>query len=81
MNRCCFCRDDIENHHGNLPYPDGTNSKWLCGTCVQYAVVTDYLRTRAEIHKAVEAEVREAEKHAEELATGVETVGAKDVEL
>lgn len=80
MAKCCFCRDDIENHIGNLPYPDGSTNRWLCGTCVQYAIVTDYLQNRAAIQKAVDAEVREAEKHAEELATGVDGVNGKERE-
>ena len=80
MDKCCFCRDDIKNHTGNLPYPDGSTNRWLCGTCVQYAVITDHLRVQGEIRRAVENEVREAEKHAEELATGIETTDEKERE-
>lgn len=71
MTKCCFCRDDIENHTGNLPYPDGATNRWLCGTCVKYAVITEHLRAQADIQRAVTEEVRDIERKAEELATGV----------
>ena len=72
MAKCCFCRDDIENHTGNLRYPDGSINRWLCGTCVKYAIITDYLQVQAEIRRAAakeaqEVELKEVARRAEEL--------------
>lgn len=70
MPTCVFCHNDLENHHGNLPYPGG--SRWLCGTCVTWAVTTRYLQDREAASQAARAEAAEVERKAAELATGVD---------
>ena len=66
--KCCFCLDDLENHHSNLQHPGGVN-RWLCGTCAAWANLTLYLRDREDMQQKINEEVAAIEKHAEELAT------------
>lgn len=67
MTACCFCRDDLENHTGNLQHPGGVD-RWLCGTCVQYAITLRHLEDMADC----ELEAADVEAKATELATGIE---------
>lgn len=71
MPKCCFCHDDLENHFSNLQYPGGVN-RWLCGTCVMWVLTTRYLQDQDDMKRQVDASLAECERHAEELATGIE---------
>lgn len=71
MPKCCFCRDDLENHCNNLQHPGGVD-RWLCGTCITWANTTRYLQEQAELKRQIDASLAECERHAEELATGIE---------
>jgi hypothetical protein len=71
MSKCCFCLDELENHCNNLQHPGEVN-RWLCGTCCAWAETTMWLLYRADAKRQVDASLAECERHAEELATGIE---------